>query len=148
MEAHTPRGRGYQIVYRALAWIVTAAYFGQAVFAGQFMAGTYAALRMHQIGATVTDVVLFLAVVVAALLRWRAKGAIWPFLAALALLLANQVQNGAGAARLLSVHVPLGVIMVSGAFVVAIWSSLPGRLDPPQRRSLDATDQWTSNTKA
>src|SRR5690625_6674285 len=51
--------------------------------------------------------ILFLGLVIAALLRWHAKGPIWPFWAALSLLVANQVQNGADrkSTRLNSSHV-------------------------------------------
>ncbi|MFJ5725216.1 hypothetical protein [Streptomyces sp. NPDC093149] len=101
-------------------YTVTAAYFGQAVLAGQFLSGSYDALRWHRYGATFTDGILFCALVTGALLRWHAKGRRWPFLAALTLLLANQAQNGAGAARMVSLHIPLGVAMIVGAFVAAL----------------------------
>src|SRR5690625_422479 len=64
--------------------------------------------------------ILFLGLVIAALLRWHAKGPIWPFWAALSLLVANQVQNGAGAARLISLHIPLGVTMLAVAVAIAL----------------------------
>ena len=132
MSVSATISRRYILAFRTLAWLVVTVYLGQVVFAGQFLSGTYPALRLHRIGGTTADVVVFLAVAAAALLRWHAKGRQWPFWAALVLLLANQAQNGAGAARLLTVHIPLGVIMVCGATVVAISSSLPGLLTPQQ----------------
>src|SRR5699024_4691230 len=83
-----------------------------------FFSGTYAALGLHATGGTVSDVILFLGLVIAALLRWHAKGPIWPCWAALSLLVANQVQNGAGAARLISLHIHLGVAMLAVAVAV------------------------------
>ncbi|WP_328843097.1 hypothetical protein [Streptomyces sp. NBC_00258] len=119
-EARARRRQAYARVYAVLMYTVALAYFGQAVLAGQFMSGSYDALRWHQYGATLSDVLLFFALGAATLLRWHGKGRIWPFLSALALLLANQAQNGAGAARLLSLHIPLGVAMIAGAVVVAL----------------------------
>src|SRR5690625_2343120 len=61
--------RGYSNVFRVLIWLVVIAYLGQAVLAGQFLSGTYAALRLHQTGGTASDLILFLAVVIGALLQ-------------------------------------------------------------------------------
>ncbi|MDQ0779109.1 uncharacterized membrane protein YcjF (UPF0283 family) [Streptomyces aurantiacus] len=122
------RRRLYGRVYAVLMYTVAAACFGQAVLAGQFMSGSYDALRWHQYGATFTDVLLVCALVPAALLRWRGKGRMWPFLSALGLFAAAQVLNSAGAARLLSLHIPLGVAVIAGAFVVAL---RVGRADEP-----------------
>lgn len=119
-DGRARRRRAYGRVYAVLMYVVALAYFGQAVLVSQFMSGSYDALRWHQYGATFTDVLLFCSLVTAALLRWHGKGRLWPFLAALTLLLANQAQNGAGAARLLSLHIPLGVAMIAGAFLVAL----------------------------
>lgn len=121
----TPSGNAYTYVlaFAALSWLVVGAYFWQVILAGQFLSGTYAALNLHQLGATVSDVLLFLAAIVGALLRWRAKGAAWPFWAALGLLMANQAQNGAGAARLIFLHIPLGATMLAVAVVLALAAS-------------------------
>lgn len=128
MMVRSRSAHAYAHVFRALSWLVVLAYLGQAVLAGQFLSGTYVALRMHQLGATVSDLILFLAVVVGALLRWHAKGRVWPFWAAVGLLVTNQVQNGAGAARLIALHIPLGVAMLSVAVVIALGASQIGRL--------------------
>lgn len=110
----------YVRIFQILSWLVAAAYLGQAVLAGQFFSGTYAALGLHGTGGTVADVILFLGLVIGALLRWHAKGPIWPFWAMLGLLVVNQVQNGAGAARLVSLHIPLGVTMLALSVAIAL----------------------------
>ncbi|MBB4930773.1 hypothetical protein F4561_001593 [Lipingzhangella halophila] len=115
-------------LFRVLAFLVVVAYLGQAVLAGQFLSGTYPALRWHQLGATVSDVLLFVAVAVGALLRWQTNGRAWPFWASLGLLVANQIQNGAGAGRVISLHVPLGAAMLAAAVLIAVHSSTTGRL--------------------
>lgn len=127
----SPPAHVHALIFRLLSWLVVLTYLGQAVLAGQFLSGTYAALRMHQYGATVSDVLLFLGVVVGALLRWRAKGRSWAFWSSLGLLVVNQVQNGAGAARMVSLHIPLGVAMLAVAVVVALAASRPERLLAP-----------------
>jgi len=120
MRSSSDVHNAYVRSFQALSWSVAAAYLGQAVLAGQFFSGTYAALGLHATRGTVSDVILFLGLVIAALLRWHAKGPIWPFWAALSLLVANQVQNGAGAARLISLHIPLGVTMLAVAVAIAL----------------------------
>lgn len=115
-----PLFRTYVLLFRVLSWSVAFLYLSQAVLAGQFLSGTYPALHLHQIGATTSDLVLFVAVVVAALLRWQAKSPTWPFWASLGLLVANQIQNGAGAARWVHLHIPLGALMLATAVLLAV----------------------------
>lgn len=140
----SPRSRTIRIyahVLRLLFWMLVLAYLGQSVLAGQFLSGTYVALRMHQLGGTTSDLILFLAVVMGALLRWQAKGRAWPFWAAVSLLATNQVQNGAGAARLISLHIPLGVALLAVAVVVALAASpierLTGEVPATERLPVD-----------
>lgn len=115
--------------YTVLVMLVAAAYFAQAALAGQFLSGTYTALRLHQVVASSSDVLLFLTVVAGALLRWRAKGRTWPFLSALGLLVANQVQNLAGANRLVWLHIPLGTAMLAAAVLLALICTRPGAFE-------------------
>lgn len=115
-----PAFRTYVLLFRVLSWAVAFLYLSQAVLAGQFLSGTYPALRLHQIGATTSDAVLFAAVAVAALLRWHAKSRSWPFWTALGLLVTNQIQNGAGAARWVHLHIPLGALMLATAVLLAV----------------------------
>lgn len=105
--------------FTVLIAMVAVAYLAQATLAGQFLSGSYPALRLHQLVATGSDVLLFLAVAAGAVLRWGARGPIWPLLVALALLTANQVQNVAGAERWIWLHIPLGAAMLAAAVVTA-----------------------------
>lgn len=109
--------------------MIALVFFGQAVLAGQFLSGIYPALRMHQLGATAADVLVFAAIVIGALLRWHAKDRIWPFWAAVLLALVAQAQNLAGAARLVQLHIPLGVAMLVAAVLISLFASLPGGHD-------------------
>lgn len=120
--------RSYVRTLQTLTWLIVAAYLGQAVLAGQFLSGSYPALGLHGTGGTVSDAIVIVAVIVAALLRWHGRGKAWPFWAALALLAANQVQNAAGAARLITLHIPLGTAMLGVAVAVALAAAQTGRL--------------------
>jgi len=81
----------------------------QAGFAGQFLAGEPAWVRVHELNAGIIHLVAFVQLVVA-ILVWRpGRGPGWPALASLALLLAEELQLGFGYARMLALHVPLGV---------------------------------------
>ncbi|UNT00801.1 hypothetical protein MMF93_33175 [Streptomyces tubbatahanensis] len=116
-------GRGLRVyawLYAGVMYVVAVVYCLQAVLAGQFLSGVYGALSWHQYGATFSDVLLFCGVVVGVLLRWRGRGRVWPLWVAVGLLVANQVQNAAGAGRLVSLHVPLGVAMIVVAVLVAL----------------------------
>lgn len=144
--------RTYVRTFQALSWLVVAAYLGQAVLAGQFLSGSYPALNWHGTGGTVSDTIVLVAVVVAALLRWHGKGQVWPFWASLGLLAANQVQNAAGAGRLINLHIPLGVAMLGIAVGVALIASQAGRLtassvEPPGVGKPSPVDSEAANSR-
>ncbi len=50
----------------------------QAVYAGQFLAGTYAALHIHRENATYAGIAVAIAAAAAGLLRWPGRGPLWP----------------------------------------------------------------------
>ena len=94
-------------------------YLFQAVSAGQFLDGDYAFLRVHQLGTTVVDVLMFLALVATVLLKWVARGPLTPLVAVLATLIASQAQAATGASRIIWLHIPLGVIVIGLAWATA-----------------------------
>lgn len=109
-------------LFRVVVTIEAVLAFDQAVFAGQFVSGDYGALNSHETGAAVTNVVL-LVETVAAVLLWRpGRGPRWPMLAAFTLFLASGVQIGIGYARVLVVHVPLGVTIIVLDVLVLVWA--------------------------
>jgi hypothetical protein len=84
----------------------------QAVFAGQFLDGTYDALRLHRENATVAGIVVLVAAA-AAVPIWRpGRGPLWPVLASLGLFALIAAQIAIGFARLIAVHVPLGITII------------------------------------
>lgn len=159
-EVYTVHSRGsgrwarfYSRIYHVLSWMIVATYLAQAVLAGQFLSGSYPALSLHGTGGTVADVIVFGALVVAALLRWHGKGKFWPFWAALGLVVANQVQNAVGAGRWIHLHIPLGVAMLGAAVAVALAASRLERIEvsrtvPPSSEETEVAGAEVANGQA
>lgn len=127
-----PRRRRYSICLWTLRVVVTAAavtYLFQAVSAGQFLDGDYAFLRLHQAGTTIADVLMFIALVSAAGLKWIARGPLAPFLITLVAMVVSQGQAATGAARIIWLHVPLGVALIGLVWALAwgAWTSTAWR---------------------
>ncbi|MFI5913215.1 hypothetical protein [Dactylosporangium sp. NPDC051541] len=102
--------------------------FDQAVFAGQFLAGTFGALHTHRANATYSGIAVLVAAAAAVPLRWPGRGPLWPVLACLGLFGLIALQIVLGFQRLLTVHVPLGVAIIGLAAGLAVWSWRPDRV--------------------
>jgi len=96
--------------------------FNQAVFAGQFLAGTFPALQNHRDNATYAGIAVMVAAAAAALIRWPGGGPIWPLPAFLALFGLIALQITLGFRRVLAVHIPLGVTIILAALLLSAWS--------------------------
>ncbi|WP_067126268.1 hypothetical protein [Microtetraspora malaysiensis] len=96
--------------------------FDQAVFAGQFLSGTFAALHTHRENATAAGIAVLVAAVAAIPIRWPGGGPFWPVLACLALFGLVALQIVLGFARMLTVHIPLGVSIIFLAVVLVHWA--------------------------
>jgi hypothetical protein len=102
----------------------------QAAFAGSFLSGHYDALRVHL---TTAMVMVALAVVqaVAVVVLRRAGGPRSVMLLGLAFPVILTGLSGLGMGRVLTLHVPLGVLAVVGLFRLAAWvwrTPLPARV--------------------
>ena len=123
---------------RALTTLVTALILVQPVLAGLFVTGDVGMLEMHSMTASILVAVIFLQLV-AAILVWRpGRGPAWPAGACAALFVTAELQSGMGYARLVAVHIPLGVLLfgLSVALLVAVWSPRVRRSRP--RRTPEA----------
>jgi hypothetical protein len=101
--------------------------FNQAVFAGQFLGGSYGALRTHRENATVAGIAVLVAAA-CALLLWRpGHGPLRPLIATLALFGLVALQIAIGFARLVTLHIPLGVAVIgmSVGLTAAAWRYRP-----------------------
>lgn len=117
-----PGTRWVRWPFRALTTLAAVLLFDQAVFAGQFLSGSYPALLTHRENATYAGVAVLLAGLSAILLRWPGKGPWWPLPACFGLfgLVAAQIMLGFG--RVLAVHIPLGVTIIGLAVGLTIWA--------------------------
>jgi len=96
--------------------------FNQAVFAGQFLAGTFPALQTHRDNATYAGLTVLAAAAAAALIRWPGRGPRWPMFAFLGLFGLIAVQIALGFTRVLAVHIPLGVTIILCGGLLTAWS--------------------------
>jgi heme A synthase len=101
--------------------------FDQAVYAGQFLSGTFGALHTHRENATFAAIATLVAAVAAIPIRWPGGGPFWPMLACVGLFGLIALQIALGFARTLTVHIPLGVSIILLAVLLVIWAWRPPR---------------------
>ncbi|MEO3802055.1 hypothetical protein [Nonomuraea sp. B1E8] len=122
MEQPTPSTEWTGWALRAVvsAHVVTIA--GQPVFAGVYLTGDYDSLRWHAIGADVVTSIGYLQVI-AAIMVWVRLRRAGPFLATMAVVVAENAQYFAGLEGALWLHIPLGVMTVVALVVqfIAVW---------------------------
>jgi hypothetical protein len=109
---------------RGLVLLVAALVLLQSVLAGLFVTGDVGLLEAHSLNASFVTTLAFLQVI-AAILVWRpGRGPAWPIWATLASFLLVEVQVGFGYARLVSLHIPMGVALfgLSIGLVAAVFS--------------------------
>lgn len=101
--------------------------FVQPVLIGGFLQGHYGSLQLHKENATFTGVAAMV-MLLAAVLQWRpGRGPAWPVFASLTVVAAIVVQIIMGYARTLAVHVPLGVLIITGDVLLLAWVWKPVR---------------------
>lgn len=96
----------------------------QATFAGSFLGGRYEMLTVHRTNALVIAAVALGQAVLGVLIRGSGYGPNWLIWVPALVAAAVVGQTGLGFARVLGVHVTLGVLIVSGVLAVARWSWL------------------------
>jgi hypothetical protein len=107
---------------RGCVSVAAVVLFDQAVFAGQFLAGSFGSLTTHRANATLAGTAVLLSVIAAVLVRWPGGGPLWPVGACLGLFALIGVQIGLGFDRVLAVHVPLGVAIILLTVLLAGWA--------------------------
>ncbi|UXY18110.1 hypothetical protein N8I84_04750 [Streptomyces cynarae] len=115
------------VLFRTVVTCEAVLAVGQAVLAGSFLSGHYGALDLHALNATATGLVAVAQIVASALL-WRPGGGPgWPALTGIALFGAEAGQIAMGYARVLAVHVPLGVAIIACTLLMLVWAWRPDR---------------------
>jgi hypothetical protein len=101
----------------------------QPVLAGLFLTGSVDAITAHGVvGSALAAVALVL--IAATLLYVARRGRLWVLPVVVLLFLAVGFQIGMGHARVLAVHVPLGVAIVTAAVLLVIWVWSPSAARP------------------
>jgi heme A synthase len=108
--------------FRVSMTVAAALLFDQAIFAGRMLSGSFPALRTHRENATFAGIAVLVAAVCAIPIRWPGGGPLWPALAGLGLFALIGLQILLGFARVLVVHVPLGVSIISLGVLLTIWA--------------------------
>jgi hypothetical protein len=106
---------------RVLAVLHAAILIGQPLSIGQYLGGLYTWLGIHSAGATAVVLISFLLAVTSIGYALTGGRIVVPIVCWL-LLFAEIVQTGMGYARVLAVHIPLGVFVVTAGVLVAVWS--------------------------
>jgi heme A synthase len=122
--------------------------FDQAVFAGQFLSGTFGALQTHRDNATFSGIAVLIAAACAVFVRWPGKGPVWPLFASLGLFALIAVQIVLGFARLLTVHIPVGVaiIVLTARLVLWAWRARPLSNGALSKGALAGPDETADET--
>jgi hypothetical protein len=115
---------------RVLALVQTILIFNQAVFAGQFLSGSFGALARHGDNATYAGLATIGLIAAAVLLRWPGRGPSWPIIGCTGLFGLIGLQILLGYSSMLTLHVPLGVAIITASCAVLVWAWLPGQTAP------------------
>lgn len=111
-------------VFQVTALVFVIDTLVQAVLAGLFVTGDVGLLGLHNANAQLLSAVLIVETV-AAVAVWRTKqSSMLPPCICAVLIIAVAGQQVAGHARLLIVHIPLGVSIFGGAMVLLTWAVL------------------------
>jgi hypothetical protein len=108
--------------YRIVLSIATVLLFDQAVFAGQFLDGSYPSLATHRENATYAGIAVVVAALAAIPIRWPGQGPWWPMAATFGLFGLIAAQIALGFARVLAIHIPLGVSIIVLAVLLVRWA--------------------------
>ncbi len=107
---------------RLVAGVHAVAICLQPVFAGIYLNGSGAAMRVHEpIGLALAFTGLFQLLI--ATIWWRSGGRLLAPAATLLITLGEGFQVAMGYTRQLAIHIPLGIALVAGAVAFAVWTT-------------------------
>lgn len=113
-------------VLRVVVFVHAALLLAQALFAGQFLEGTAAALRWHGFNGTTVIMSIALAHCILAVIAWRKRlQSVGFVIGSVALYLAEGAQIGFGFGGQLEIHVPLGVLIFGAAALLCLLTLKP-----------------------
>lgn len=114
--------------------LVTASVLIQPVLAGLFVTGEVGLLTMHAANASLIALLVLVQLVAAILVR-TGGGPGWPIWATVAFFVLVLAQTAIGYARVVALHIPVGVLMfgVIVGLLIATWSPRPREHRYPPR---------------
>src|SRR3569833_3012952 len=98
--------------FRVCMTVASVMLFDQAIFAGQFLSGSYLSLETHRENATYAGIAVLVAALSAVPIRWPARGPWWPIAACIGLFGLIAAQIALGYSHTLTLHIPLGVTII------------------------------------
>lgn len=113
-----------RVTIRACATLAVVGIFAQGVSAGEILGGFPAGIGWHAAGAIVVQVLTGVTAAAAALWWWATRGPRWPPVMAAVVFVASIAQARFGVGVTLTVHVPLALLLMVGACLVAAWAWL------------------------
>ncbi|MCH6168962.1 hypothetical protein [Pseudonocardia alaniniphila] len=128
-----PVTRRPRISLWALRVVITVnllAVLAQPVLAGLFLTGDVDAIGVHGVIGSLLAVIELVVIVIAVAYVLGGRGRLWVLPVAVLLFLAVGFQIGAGYARELELHVPLGVTIVVASVLLAGWAWTPSAARP------------------
>lgn len=96
------------------------AVFTQSVFAGQFLSGADAPVKFHELTGWIILAISAIQIVMAAVLMRSGITSLWLVFGSVFVFFAEGMQVGTGYGRLLSLHIPLGVV----TFAAVTWQAI------------------------
>jgi hypothetical protein len=125
VDTHAPpvvsRPRTTLWLLRAVITVHLVAVLCQPVFAGMFLTGDIDAITVHGTIGSLLAAVDLLVIGATLLYVLGGRGKLWVLPVSVVLFLAVGFQIGMGYSRQLQLHVPLGVAIVTGTVLMAIW---------------------------
>jgi hypothetical protein len=130
--AREPRGSLWAL--RIIAVLHLAILALQPLLAGLYLDGDADAIGTHGINAHIVQTLCFAQIVAAIFYAWPGGGRIWPLVFSSGLWLAEGFQLGMGYARVLIVHILLGVGIVAAQSLFTVWTCRRAARVPRVRR--------------
>lgn len=131
--ARGPRASLWALRITAVLHLVILAL--QPLLAGMYLDGDADAIGVHGINAHIVQALCFAQFVAAICYAWPGGGRIWPLVFSFALWWAEGLQLGMGYARVLIVHILLGVSIVATQSLFTVWTCRRAARVPRKGRS-------------
>jgi len=129
------RPRATLWLLRILLTVHVLAVLCQPLLAGLFLSGDVDAIGVHGLVGSSLAAVGLLLIGAALLYVLGGRGRLWIVPVMVGLFVAEVLQIGFGFARQLTLHIPLGVVIVTGSILLAAWAWTPWAARPRGTRA-------------